>query len=391
MKRDHFTIAQWIASSLAEDLTEEESRLLEEWRHESAENERLYLKIKDQENRRRRQEQLLAFDKEEGWRCYEEKRVRRAGRNRSLRRYLRYAAAAAVLISAGVYWGVNSPAPSLPTPLAVITPGTTKAKLVLSDGKELDLEQVTGEIKTGEGEAVVYNSKNLLSYQSAEEKESKEPEFNEMRVPKGGEYQLKLSDGTLVYLNSETTIRYPVSFSGKTREVELTGEAYFEVSPDAEKPFIVNTDFYGIRVLGTRFNVSSYAGGGKVHTTLVEGAVAITGIVPGEEIRLKPNEQFSYDPVSREAAVNTVDVSYSTAWKDGKFRFRDERLEEIMRMIERWYDVEIKYVDEEVKEFRFGFNLERDETIDRLLRIFEQNGKIMIQTSGKVLKIRRGR
>ena len=391
MKRDHFTIAQWIASSLAENLTEEESRLLEEWRHESAENERLYLKIRDQENQHRRREQLLAFDKEEGWRRYEEKRVRRVGRNRHLRRYLRYAAAAVVLISAGVYWGVNRPAPSLPTPLAVIMPGTTKAKLVLSDGKELDLEQVTGEIEMGEGEAVVYNSKNLLSYQSAEEKESKEPEFNEMRVPKGGEYQLKLSDGTLVYLNSETTIRFPVSFSGNTREVELTGEAYFEVAHNPEKPFMVKTAFHGIRVLGTRFNVSSYAVGGKVHTTLVEGAVAITGIGPGEEIRLKPNEQFSYDPVSREVSVNTVDVSYSTAWKDGKFRFRDERLEEIMQMIERWYNVEVEYMDEEVKEFRFGFNLERDETIDRLLRIFEQNGKIMIQTSGKVLKIRRGR
>ncbi len=215
--------------------------------------------------------------------------------------------------------------------------------------------------------------------------------YNEVSVPKGGEYQLMLSDGTLVYLNSMTRIRYPVKFSGDTRDVELEGEAYFEVTRNEEKPFIVRTACYDVTVLGTQFNITAYGDEELTSTTLVQGAVAISGKGVTGAKRLRVDERFVLDRATGKERVEKVDVSYYTAWKDGKFRFRDVRLEEIMRVVERWYDVTVEYDGDEVKDFRFGFNMSRHETIEPLLRIFELNGKVKIDRIGKVLKVKRGR
>ena len=210
-------------------------------------------------------------------------------------------------------------------------------------------------------------------------------------MPKGGEYQLVLSDGTLVYLNSMTKIRFPERFSEKCREVEVCGEAFFEVAKNKHVPFIVKTGAYEITVLGTKFNVSAYADEHVTTTTLVEGAVSISGKCIGEARILRPNEQLVLDRENGTVNVKNVDVSYSTAWKDGMFRFRDVRLEEIMRVVERWYDMTVMYEDASVKDLCFGFNMSRHETIEPLLDIFELNGKIKISKEGKILKIKCGR
>lgn len=215
--------------------------------------------------------------------------------------------------------------------------------------------------------------------------------YNEVIVPKGGEYQLVLSDGTLVYLNSMTKVRFPERFSEKCREVEVCGEAFFEVTKNKDVPFIVKTGAYEITVLGTKFNVTAYADEHVITTTLVEGAVSISGKCIGEARTLRPNEQLVLDQTSGGVEVRKVDVNYYTAWKDGMFRFRDVRLEEIMRVVERWYDMTVVYEDESVKDLHFGFNMSRLETIEPLLNIFELNGKIKITKEGKVLKIKRGR
>ena len=163
-----------------------------------------------------------------------------------------------------------------------------------------------------------------------------------------------------------------------------------QIAKDAARPFIVKTSHYNIEVLGTRFNVADYDNDMSVHTTLVEGKVAVSG--PGVRQRiLQPNEQFVLDKNTGKQEIKTVDVSYIVAWKDAGFRFRDVRLEDIMHAIERWYDVTVFYENQEVKDYRFGFNVGRDESIDPILRIFEANGRIKIDRNGKVLRIRRGR
>ena len=171
----------------------------------------------------------------------------------------------------------------------------------------------------------------------------------------------------------------------------MEGEAYFNVAENPEKPFVVKTASYDVTVLGTQFNVSSYADEADVITTLVQGAVAVSGDKIAGVRRLTPNDQFILNKSTGKAELKQVDASYFTAWKDGKFRYRDVRLEDIMRDVERWYDVKVVYEDEEVKEFRFGFNMGRHEMIDPLLRIFELNGKIKIHKEGKILKVKRDR
>ena len=259
----------------------------------------------------------------------------------------------------------------------------------MADGKLIDLVEQTGVIK-GEN-VLIHNTRKQISYEDVVHLEEERVVYNEVRVPRGGEYQVKLSDGTLVYLNSLTRLRFPVLFSGQTRVVELEGEAYFEVAKDVEKPFIVKTGTYDVQVLGTHFNISTYEEESTVETTLVEGAVAISGEGIEGKIVLKPDEQFVFDRESGKCGVKSVDVSYFVAWKDGKFRFRDVRLEDIMRAVERWYNVQVVYEDESVKNLRFGFNMSRHETIEPLLNIFELNGKVKINKEGTVLKIRQGR
>lgn len=144
-------------------------------------------------------------------------------------------------------------------------------------------------------------------------------------------------------------------------------------------------------MLGTKFNVTAYADEHVITTTLVEGVVSISGKCIGAARTLWPNEQLVLDQTSGGVEVRKVDVNYYTAWKDGMFRFRDVRLEEIMRVVERWYDMTVVYEDESVKDLHFGFNMSRLETIEPLLNIFELNGKIKITKEGKVLKIQRGR
>lgn len=214
---------------------------------------------------------------------------------------------------------------------------------------------------------------------------------HEIYVPRCGEYQLQLSDGTRVYLNAKSKLRYPVCFTGSTREVELDGEAYFVVAKDVTRRFIVHTSKMVVSVLGTEFNISAYADEVFLTTTLVNGSVQVNTSGVKESFRLKPNEQFSLNKENQEMTVMPVDVSSFTAWKEGMFCFRDVKLEDITRTIERWYDVEVIYEDEEVKELEFGFNMSRNETIDPLLRVFEINGKVKIEREGKRLKLSKGR
>ena len=387
---DPFLLASWIAKSMAGELSDEE--LLDEWRMTSARNHQLYDRIVSRERREAKRRHFTAFDKVFGWQGYSKKLKETEKKVNRWRVFLRYAAILLIPLSATVYGVLRSGEETVSlADLNAITPGGTRAELVLPSGEVVDLVAKSGVISRGEN-TVINNEGKTLSYKSIGNQAPMDSlRYNEVIVPKGGEYQLVLSDGTLVYLNSMTKIRFPERFSEKCREVEVCGEAFFEVAENKRVPFVVKTDAYEITVLGTKFNVTAYADEQVATTTLVEGAVSISGKCIGEAKALRPNEQFVLDRVSGSVEIKNVDVNYYTAWKDGMFRFRDVRLEEIMHVVERWYDMTVVYEDESVRDLHFGFNMSRLETIEPLLNIFELNGKIKITKEGKVLKIKRGR
>lgn len=389
---DPFLLASWIAKSMAGELSDEELQILDEWRMASGRNRRLYDRIVSREGRESKQKHFTAFDKVSGWQGYSKKLRKTEKKAIRWRVFLRYAAVLLIPLGVAVYGVLHSGEETVSLAnLNAITPGGARAELVLPSGEVVDLVAKSGVISRGEN-TVINNEGKTLSYKSTGNQVPMDSlRYNEVIVPKGGEYQLVLSDGTLVYLNSMTKVRFPEHFSEKCREVEVCGEAFFEVAKDKHVPFIVKTGAYDITVLGTRFNVTAYADDNLSMTTLVEGVVAISGEGVGTARTLRPNEQFVLDRVSGNADVKTVDVNYFTAWKDGMFRFRDVRLEEIMRVVERWYDMTVVYEDESVKDLHFGFNMGRHETIEPLLRIFELNGRVKIEREGKVLKIKRGR
>ena len=389
---DPFLLASWIAKSMAGELSDEELQLLDEWRMASGRNRQLYDRIVSREGRESKQKHFTAFDKVSGWQGYSKKLKKTEKKATRWRVFLRYAAVLLIPLGAAVYGVLHSgEKPVSLADLNAITPGGTRAELVLPSGEVVDLVAKSGVISRGEN-TVINNEGKTLSYKSTGNQAPMDSlRYNEVIVPKGGEYQLVLSDGTLVYLNSMTKVRFPERFSEKCREVEVCGEAFFEVTKNKDVPFIVKTGAYEITVLGTKFNVTAYADEHVITTTLVEGAVSISGKCIGEARTLRPNEQLVLDQTSGGVEVRKVDVNYYTAWKDGMFRFRDVRLEEIMRVVERWYDMTVVYEDENVKDLYFGFNMSRLETIEPLLNIFELNGKIKITKEGKVLKIKRGR
>ena len=207
-----------------------------------------------------------------------------------------------------------------------------------------------------------------------------------MIVPRAGEYTLTLSDGTRVWLNSETEIRYPVAFGKDRRTVFLSGEAYFEVTKDAERPFLVIMDDMEVKVYGTSFNVNTHYVG-KVQTTLVKGKVGIVVKSTGNETVLQPGQMAEFDRHEKDVEVKDVDTYYYTAWKDGEFVFQNERVEEILERLSRWYNVNVFYVSEDVKEKRFTGVIARFTDVADVLHLIGETATVQFNLKGNVITV----
>ena len=222
-----------------------------------------------------------------------------------------------------------------------------------------------------------------LNYQVAQTASQKEkPIYNKVEIPRGGEYALVLSDGTKVHLNSMSSLRFPVTFGAGARVVELEGEAYFEVSKTGQ-PFLVNTKGVQVEVLGTTFNISAYPDE-EYQATLVNGSVKVNAEKIGSLI-LKPSQQATLSVGSNSMQVRTVDTSFYTSWVEGKIHFKDQRLEDIMKTLSRWYDMEVVYQNERIKDFRFGCHLDRYEEIAPFVRLLEKTEKVHAKINGKTI------
>lgn len=268
-----------------------------------------------------------------------------------------------------------------------IVPGSNKAVLVLADGTEHDLSSGNNSVITEEG-SEIKNSGNKLEYTS-KSAQTTETKYNTLKIPRGGEYFLVLADGTKVWLNSETTLRFPVQFASDIRRVELTGEAYFEVSRNENVPFIVSSGNQQVKVLGTQFNISSYPDNQSILTTLVEGSVEVSQEGnPAEKTMLKPSEQSYLSTNESQILKRNVDVAQYVAWKDGRFVFQDQMLEDIMKTLSKWYDVQVVFSNEDAKKLRFTGNLERYTDFNNILGKIERTNEVEFEITDKLITIK---
>lgn len=304
---------------------------------------------------------------------------------------LSVAAAAVILIVSILFWPKKTEFPYKSEiqnqPLKPIHPGTRKATLVMNDGTVHNLT-TAGKLLLSEGGEVISCEGNKLKYA---EKDSipKEIKYNTLTVPRGGEFNLQLSDGTKVWLNSETTLRYPVQFAVSERRVELIGEAFFEVTRNERIPFFVESGKQIVKVLGTEFNVSSYADNKYVYTTLVKGRVEVfSSSKPDIRELLVPNEQSALATSGDLISKKTVDSFQYIAWKEGRFVFMDQKLEDIMSTLSKWYDVDVIFAREDLKKIRFTGNLKRYEDFGEILKKIEMTQEVEFQIGDKIITIK---
>jgi hypothetical protein len=260
-------------------------------------------------------------------------------------------------------------------------PGGNKAVLTLANGKKIILDNAQNGMlakegstlikKTADGQ-VLYNAKILANTKAA-------PEINTITTPRGGQYQVILPDGTKVWLNSASSLRFPTYFTGKLRQVQITGEAYFEVTKNPAMPFKVKTNRADIEVLGTHFNVMAYDDEAVMKTTLLEGAVNITS--GNFSAMLKPGQQAQINKTGQNKVVNDVDVDDETAWKNGIFQFRDAGIDVILRQAARWYDVGITY-QKGVPPREFTGRISRNVKASELLNMLKYAG-VDLKIEGK--------
>lgn len=273
---------------------------------------------------------------------------------------------------------------------SIIRPGGNKAYLTMAGGSVVVLNDIkNGEIATQAGVQVSKTKEGLLVYKDNRTAGNKKPDINEpdqntVTTPRGGQYQIVLSDGTKVWLNAATALKYPTSFSGKDRKVELSGEAYFEVAKNATKPFKVVVNGLEVQVLGTHFNVMAYDNEKVVKTTLLEGKVRL--FKNGHEAVLKPGEQGVLNNQSSLFEVKDVNVDDETAWKNGFFAFNNESIETIMRQISRWYDVDVAF-SEKMMRRNFGGSVSRYENVGTVLKALELTGSVHFNVEGRRITV----
>ncbi|MBS7197087.1 MAG: DUF4974 domain-containing protein [Bacteroidales bacterium] len=263
-----------------------------------------------------------------------------------------------------------------------LLPGKSMATLTLSDGSSKALSPENFDLMDGSKRIV--NDPGGLSYQVEDTSECMETAYNEITVPRGGEYKVTLDDGTRIWVNSESYIRFPVVFHGDERRIWVSGEVFLEVTKDSERPFVVNTEKLDIKVLGTRFNVRAYPDEKCIQTTLVEGRVQVDNSL-GKVTVLAPSEQLLYNAQNGKHEVREVDTELYVSWKDGVYVFVSQRLEDIMLLISKWYDVDVFYQNSTVKDIIFSGRLKRYENAETLLKVFERLGGVRFSIQGKTV------
>lgn len=268
-----------------------------------------------------------------------------------------------------------------------ITPGGVKAVLRYEDGETIDLTSSTASrIVASDGSVLVNDSLKGLRYDRSKSGDRR-MKYHTLTVPVGGEYHFTMADGTRIWVNSSSEVRFPDHFSGEKREIYIEGEVYLEVARDEEHPFIVHTGENQVQVLGTKFNLTAYPEEPKVVTTLVEGSVVFKNISSG--VRLKPGEQSTLDKETNKLEKQKVDVSVYTSWVTGTFEYERMPLSDISRQLSRWYDVQFVFEAQEFRNHPFTGIVKRDQSLEDVLSIIGKTTNIRFEISERTIIIKR--
>ncbi len=376
--RNEFRIAEIMARKFTDTVSDEEQAVLDEWIARSDVNRQTYEKFIGGESLREHNRMSAGTDADAML-----KRVGQRYRSRKRRRgALRWAAAAAVFVAvafSSVYFLGDK---AMTGPGEEIFAESSPAVLILDDGTEIVLDKMPEEgISLGEEAAIVFDEETHVYAVSDEQSFVG---YNTIRVPRGGICQIKLPDGSLAVINARSKLRYPLPFPKDLREVWLEGEAYFEVTPDTERPFVVNFKENSVEVLGTSFNIEAYPGK-ESNATIIEGSVSCR--TSTDSRLLAPGYRAVIAENSTSISVGKADVRSVMAWTRERFSFNDEQLEEIMRELGEWYDIEVEFDDPTLKNRVFTIEANRSASINSILDILVEMGKIRYAQDGRKLTI----
>lgn len=388
MDRPAYRIAYLIAGFIRDTLTENEHDELDNWVNKSEENMRLFEELTDEKNLEANLSWMDQVQTEESFRSLREKGAFELKRKKIGLNPL-WMAAASVILIAGIFFTYRYVTNNAGTDKLVasdttqLQPGGNRATLTLANGSVIDLTTATkGVIEIGEGSHVKKPADGELVYDAGNDA-ARIPSIHTLSTPVGGQYQITLPDGTKIWLNASTILKYPSSFNGAERQVEIDGEAFFEVARNEQQPFrVLLQDGSVVRVLGTHFNIMSYKSEVQKEITLVEGKVEV---VKNEKRKtLEPGTQA----IIREEELikrSGVDAEEITAWKNGLFVFHDASIEDIMKQVERWYGAKVIYRGE-IKQL-FNASILRSEPLSKLLHLLEINGYVHFKIENKTIYV----
>ena len=384
--KNPFEFAKELLRYTRGELSKEEEKGIEQVLLEVKGMNTLVEELKDKNRIEHEMHIIAKFDTERALsKLKNRKQVKRRG-------ILSWIAAASVVVIGGVSaWILLSQEPDVDN-LSVtekFEPGKAIVTLEMASGLKYRLDTLSSVVRNNRVNVAFNNNDGVLKIKeqdSLADGTTKEIGYNTVNVPYGGTYTVELCDGTKVYLNSGTTLEFPSRFDGKVRSVILKGEAYFDVARNVSKPFVVEVDEMKVKVLGTSFNVKSYVDEPGVYTTLVEGSVAI--LRDGQpEKKIKPGEQAYYNKGVGTLSIAEVDVNEFTSWKDGVFYFKDIALEEILRIVSRWYDLEVFYMNQGAKSVIYSGKLPMYSSVEDVLRKFEISGDVRFELKGRTLTV----
>ena len=373
MTKKYIRIAELIYKDKIGNLTEQEKCELLAWLEESDFNRQIFDELAKGSSLSRSYDEYRNIHREQVWNAIE-KQIVPQGRQLSLQ-WVGYAASVMILVVAG--WFIfqmsdNKNVVQEGKKVARITPGTQKAILHLDNGEQLVLADNNTVVVEDSLSGRIEQVDKSLVYQT--ESTVKEERLNVLEIPNGGEFQVTLADGTKVCLNAGTKLTYPIAFVGKERRVHLEGEGYFEVKRDENKPFIVEINGMEVKVLGTSFNLRSFAADNRSTATLISGKIEVK--TSSRRVELSPNQQADLLVGENKLDVREVDAAVYSAWTKGRFVFRRERLETILDDVSRWYNVTVFYEQSSAKDILFSGIMERYADISKTLEMLEKTGKV---------------
>ena len=361
---------------------------LNEWRSVSPRHEELFQRMLSSEYVEKSISRFVKTEeeKERGWWQLQQKA--RSGRSVRKIKWFPYAAAIVLILSVGgVFYFSGDKEQTEILPIAkneVQVPGS-RAVLILPDGRKVDLENEVLRSDLAQSDSLLLISTRSLKYRDIDSPDTTEV-FHTLEIPRGGEYLLTLSDGTIIYLNSESTLSFPVKFQGKERKVYLTGEAYFKVAKNTEHPFVVTAGELEVLVTGTTFGVRAYKDEKDIQTTLESGQVTVR--VEGKSVKLVPNKQVLFNKSTMGLEVRDVDVDLYLAWADGRLVYDNCPLEKILTDLGRWYNIDVFYSRDELRSYQFSLNMKKHEEFIQVLELIGKTGEVQFEVKDNTVIVR---